>query len=295
MENSPFIILLPLFILAGFGYALTKIFDLSEDTLVRVLTDCFMPLLVFYSLYTSNLEARESLHIAGASTFVTAFLAFLCLLYCKITGQRYAVFTPPVIFGNSGFLGIPLMELWKGYAAVNMIVIYDQVMTFWIFTLGIAIVTGGLKSSGLKEMAKSPLLWAIVAGFTAAYTRIRIPAPVMEIVRFGGSGASALAAFLLGCSVSRRRIVFDVHIISGTLMRHAGGFLAGLLACGIFNIHGSARQIIIVASALPSAVFSFVLPVRYGIDSEHPGSMVLITTALGLVTVPLLLYLVNIL
>lgn len=294
MEGNPVIILIPLFVIAGFGYALTRAFDLSEDTLVRALTDCFMPLLVFYSLYTSNLAVGETLSIAGASSFSVVFLALLCWVYCKLTGQRYAEFSLPVIFVNSGFLGIPLMELWKGFAAVNMIVVFDQIQNFWIFTFGIAVVAGGVKSSGLKEIIKSPLLWAIAAGFTVSYLDIKLPGPVEEVARFGGTGASTLAAFLLGCSVAERRIKVGIHVIAGTLIKYVGGFIGGLIACRIFGFQGSTRQVVIVASALPSAVFTFVLPLRYGITSELPGSMVIFSTLAGVVLIPALLYLAGV-
>jgi predicted permease len=52
MIFSIFIIILPLFAAMGAGYGLSKLFELDENTLTRVLTDFFMPALVFFSLYS---------------------------------------------------------------------------------------------------------------------------------------------------------------------------------------------------------------------------------------------------
>jgi predicted permease len=70
MIIDAFLILLPLLILALGGYALSKIYPLSEETLIRVVTDFFMPVLVFYSLYTSDIDLAKTLKIFAGVSFV---------------------------------------------------------------------------------------------------------------------------------------------------------------------------------------------------------------------------------
>jgi len=294
MNLEPFIILLPLLVLSFLGFFLSGRFRLSEETLVRLLTDCLMPMLVFYSLVTARIESKEMITLAGISTLSVFLLLFLSWVYCRLTGMDIRVFAPPVVFMNSGFLGIPLMELWKGMAAINLIVIYDQVQTFWIFTLGIAIVTGGVSIAGAKEMVTSPLLWAICGGFFFRILGVSLPIPVLEVFRFGGSGASPVAAFLLGCSLSQRKPRITRHVWAGILLRFIGGFFIGFGICSLFKVADPLRSIIVVSSALPSAVFSFVLPLRYGLVSDHPGSVVVLSTLLGILVIPLLFILVEV-
>ncbi|MGB4407146.1 MAG: hypothetical protein WBI82_09845 [Sphaerochaeta sp.] len=47
------------------------------------------------------------------------------------------------------------------------------------------------------------------------------------------------------------------------------------------------RSIVLVASALPYAVFTSVLPIRYGVRSDYAGTMVIVSTILGIITIPL--------
>lgn len=159
MIINSFLILLPLILLALGGYLLSTFYSLSEDTLIRIVTDFFMPALIFYSLYTSDINLIKTLKLFGAVSFVLASLFVLSLFYCRLFKLDFKTFAPPILFMNSGFLGIPLMKLWGGFAAMNYIVIYDQIQTFYIFTLGIIIVTGGFTLVGIREMIKSPLLW----------------------------------------------------------------------------------------------------------------------------------------
>ncbi len=281
-----FIILLPLFLLCGGGFLLDRLFSLSEETLVRVVTDFFFPLLVFSSLYGAEVNGSDTVAILVSTVFVAAVMFLLSLCYCRIAGVNTREFISPIMFMNSGFLGIPLMKFLGGSEAVNLIVILDQIQTFIIFTFGIVIVTGGFTARGLREMAKSPLLWAIIAGFGCKYAGVVIPETLLSTIDFGGSAASALAIFTLGCSLSKRKMELDRHLAAGFLIRTFGGFFAGVAAVWIFRISGVTATVVIVASALPSAVFSFVLPLRYGVKPQFAGSLVFISTVLSVLTVP---------
>jgi len=249
-----------------------------------------------YALPQNTMARIRTVRVRTDSRFLPIRIVIICTLeflynkrWTKDEISRYV----PVVW-NTILFGIPLMELWKGFAAVNMIVVFDQIQDFWKFTMGIAIVSGGFSTSGFKEILKSPLLWAIISGCIVSCLGIRLPAPIEETVRFGGSGASVPATFLLGYSVAERCIKVDRHIIAGTLIKYIGGFLSGLAACRIFGITGITRQVVIVASSLPSAVFTFVLPLRYGLVSNLPGSLVIFTTVLGIVAIPALLYLAGV-
>jgi len=290
MIFESFLILLPMIVVVMGGYLVAMIFDISEESLIRVVTDFFMPMLVFYSLYTSGIDFLETLKLTGAVTFVLFVLLSLTFLYCRFFRLDFKAMAPPIAFMNSGFLGIPLMKLWGGLGAMNLIVIYDQVQTFYIFTVGIMIVTGGMTFSGLREMLKAPLLWSIVLGFIFKYSEISIPDSLLNVFRFGGSGAPVLATFALGCSLKKHEFKGDWHLLAGLLFRFVLGFSAALIAVYLFGITGTASTVVLVASSLPSAVFSVVLPLRYGVDARYAGSMVIVSSVLSILVIPLVFY-----
>jgi hypothetical protein len=157
--------------------------------------------------------------------------------------------------------------------------------------LGILIVTGGLTVKGLGEMVKSPLLWAIVAGFLWNFLPIPFPPVLSNTFQFAGTAATALATFALGASLCGKKLELSVHLFAGLILRVVGGFLAGLAAVHIFSLTGVIKSVVLAASALPSAVFAFVLPERYGVKAEFSGALVLISTLLGVVTIPLVFWL----
>ena len=291
MEFESLNILLPLFLLIAGGYVISRVFTISEGPLVRVVTDFFMPLLVLHSFCTTTIPVDQIYRLIGVVTALIFIFLLISWLYCKASNISFKGFAPPLLFMNSGFLGIPLMKVWGGLAAMNVIIIYDQIQTFYIFTLGIMIVTGSYRMTGLLEMARSPLIWAILVGFWLNLTGVEVPSTILKTLQFGGEAAPALAIFCIGMVLNRYKVSFNRHVWAGVFIRIVVGFLFGLLLVRVFGFTGMASTVIVIASALPSAVFSVVLPIRYGVDGTYAGSILIISTVLSLVTLPILFYL----
>jgi len=290
-----FIILLPLFILISSGFIMGRLAKLSEDTLVRVLTDFFMPVLVFSSLYRSPVSAGDMKNLSGAVLVMVIITLTAALIYARLTGIDKRPFIPPIIFMNSGFLGIPVMQLWGGNRAMNIIIIYDQIQTFLIFTLGYLILEGGFSIQGIKASIKSPILWAVITGFSANILNIPIPEVLLGTLSFAGSAALPLAAFVLGHSLSgRKKETVSIHVFGGIFLRVVIGFLSGIIAVKIFGLTGIIKTVIIVTGALPAAIFAYILPARLGFNSSTPREIVIISTILGVITIPLSFYLAEI-
>jgi hypothetical protein len=282
-----FVQLLPILLLILGGHLVNKIHRIEVNTLVKLVADFFMPLLIFHSLYYSDLQGTLVLGIAGATTLIVVLNTLFSYLYTRVAHIDPRGFMPGTIFMNSGFLGIPLMKLWGGAMAMNLIVMFDQIQTIYIFTLGIFIITGGISTKSLKTMMLSPILWAILLGFFVKLFQIPVWQPLLDTCEFGGNAGPPLATFALGVSLASTKLHFNRHILFAILLRVVGGFLFGYVGTLLFNITGLARTVVIVASSLPAAVFTSVLPLRYGVDSEYAGSIVILSTIAGIFTIPL--------
>lgn len=284
---STILILLPLFLVVAAGFLLARIFRIEEESLIRVLTDFFMPLLVFASLYESTIGPAELGKLFGATTLMILLLLLAAYIYAGAARINPRGFSMPIVFMNSGFLGIPLMKLWGGVDAMNIIIVFDQIQTLYIFTLGFLIIRGGINREAIRSSLGSPILWAVVLGFTFNLTGASLPEPLLETCRFGGAAAPPLAAFVLGISLNSRKPVLDRHLVAGMFLRTVAGFLIGLAVVRIFRFQGLTATVLMVTGALPGAVFSYVLPARYGIDCERAQAIVAATSALSVFTVPL--------
>ncbi|PKL28105.1 MAG: hypothetical protein CVV46_08040 [Spirochaetae bacterium HGW-Spirochaetae-2] len=287
MFIETFLQLLPILLISTGGFFMTRSHPFDLSLLVKLIVDFFMPMLVFHSLYFSDLQGSLMVGILGSTTVIVGLLSLATYAYARIAKIDARDFMPPGIFMNSGFIGIPLMRLWGGLSAMGVIVVFDQILTIYVFTLGILIITGGLSTKSVLNMLKSPLLWAICAGFFVRIAGITLPHSVLATLEFGGDAAPPLAAFVLGGTLNNDKLTVNRHILAGVFIRLVGGFAFALLATRIFGITGVARTVLIVGSTLPSAVFTSVLPLRYGIRSQYAGPIVMLFTILGVVTIPI--------
>ena len=129
------------------------------------------------------------LDLAGATTLIVILLTLSSFLYATLFKLDKRAFMPSLIFMNSGFLGIPLLQLWGGTPAMNIIVIYDQIQSIFIFTLGILIITGGITRKSLATIVKiSHLMGCFLQDFFLL-TAISIPSALVTTFEFAGSAA----------------------------------------------------------------------------------------------------------
>lgn len=288
-------ILSPLVLLIVGGFLMASFISVSEATLVRVVSDFFMPLLIFHALYLSTVEADSIVLLSASVVIVLVVLMAVATLYALLTGVDRRAFSLPVLFMNSGFLGIPLMQLWGGASAMNLIIIYDQISTIFLFTLGIFMAAGGVSARGMRGVVTSPMLWALVAGFAFRFLSIPLPTVVLSSFEFAGNAAPPIAAFALGASLAHQQVRVDVHILAGVLFRFFVGFAAALLAAEVLGLKGEIRTVVLVASALPAAVMSYVLPVRFGTDASHARTVVVVSTFLSFLWIPVVFHLASLL
>ena len=174
---------------------------------------------------------------------------------------------------------------------MNLIIIYDQVSTVFLFTVGIFMAAGGFSARGMRGVATSPMLWALIAGFLFRFLQIPLPSVLLSSFEFAGTAAPPVAAFALGASLSHEKVRLDVHILTGVFFRFFVGFAAALLSAEVLGLEGELRTVVLVASALPAAVMSYVLPARFGTDASHARTVVVLSTFLSFLWIPVLFHL----
>jgi len=123
---------------------------------------------------------------------------------------------------------------------------------------------------GLKPLSPViPVFILIAIGFLfARYRKISLE-PATEIVVYLGAPCLVLT------SLASRPL-----------------FAAACLTVALLGIEGINRRVILFYGSLPSAVINFVLTEKYSRDPELAASIILLSTLLSLVSVPLVFWLI---
>ncbi len=154
------------------------------------------------------------------------------------------------------------------------------------FSLGLAVVSG----EGLSwRLLRHPILISVVVAVVMLVFQIRLPAWLQNSVALIGDLTIPMMLITLGVSLSQLR----VRDAGGGLVFAAARLLLGFgvawLVCELAGVEGVLRGVILIQSTMPVAVFNYLLAQTYRQGPETVAAMVVFSTLLSFLTLPLLL------
>ncbi|HHY60799.1 MAG TPA: AEC family transporter [Clostridia bacterium] len=276
----------------------------AHPVLSSLLYNVTSPCLIFTSLAAGpGLEAlREGLVMVGvafAYCGIACLLAFFFLRRVPAGDATSGVAAFSSIFGNTGFMGIPLSYLVFGPPGVVLSTLYDQVHNLFMYTVGVSIL--GVKGRNLGETLvrrlQEPPLLGFMAGLAVLLSGVTLPDPVLRPVKMLGDTTAALAMFTVG-----QFLVLDGFRRGDRLKKLLLVVSLRLLVfpCAVLGLTSrlplspTVKGVLVIMAASPTAVMSAVLSQRYGKDYEFAVMAVVTTTALTVVTMPLIMSLLGV-
>ena len=192
-----------------------------------------------------------------------------------------------MVFGNTSYLGYPVALFAFGMDGLSRAVVYDMMNSLVIFSLGIYIVH---HKNELQEAFKVPLLYAVVIGLAVNLLQIPVPDLVFTPIELIGMITIPLALLVLGYKLTEIKISAVKIALLASVFRIGGGVLVALMIINLLSIDGLVKDIIVLQAAMPSAVMAMILAAKYNRDASLVASVVLITTVLSVISIPLILY-----
>ena len=107
-----------------------------------------------------------------------------------------------------------------------------------------------------------------------------------------GGVAIPMMLISLGVAMARLKIAGFGRALFLSVLRIGGGFAIGLAIAEIAGLHGAARGVLLMQSAMPVAVNNYLLAQRFNRNPSEVAGTVVVSTALSFATLPLLLYFV---
>lgn len=285
-------IVLPAFLViaAGFLFSRTKKIDISSinDLVVYVTTPC----LIISSLsdFTMNPSVTAKIFLSmSAVIFATIIIGGALTKTFRLDSR---VYLPPVVFANTGNLGLPLCLFAFGQYGFNIAILCVVSAMLLHYTAGILILDSG--RNHLREIFRLPLIYATVAGIIINSVGFDIPVVIERPVALLGDITIPAMLFSLGYKLSEMKISrLWLSFFFGSA-RIFLGVILGVVFVNMFGLKGVEAKVVILECAMPPAVFNFVLAEKYGRDSETVASIIVAGTAVSLLVLPFVIsYLVN--
>jgi len=301
-----FTVILPVFLVIGFGYVVAwrgMIDGGAVDGVMRFAQNFAVPVLVFQSIAQMDLTADFSPAMLGAF-YAGAFASFAA----GWAGARHLFGRSPedcvsigfvCLFSNSLLMGVSITEraygaqaLTGNYAiiALHSPLLYTFGITLMEFTRarGLRLSVGRVAMRALTGVLRTPLVIGILAGFAVnllMQAGLVLPEGFWAAVTMMARAALPAALFGLGGVLLRYRPAGDAGAIAMccacALLLHPAITFGFGRALGLDTV---ALRSSVVTAAMPPGINAYLFASMYASAQRVAASTVLIATALSVLT-----------
>jgi malonate transporter and related proteins len=299
-------VILPVFVLIGFGFAAARFGALSPAAVDGIMTfaqSFALPVLLFRAIAGLDLSAAYDLRLLAAF-FLGAASAFAVVFtvarwgFCRSLPESVAAGFAGY-FSNSLLLGLPITERAYGTDALAGNYAILSVHAPLLYSCGIIAMVlaksqgqapqgaGALAKAALRNILTQPLVIGILCGFALNLSGLSLPSFADSAAKMLASAAIPAALFGLGGVLLRYRPQGEGRLIAlvalGSLIIHPSVTYA--LGKWGFALDTAALRSATVTAAMAPGVNAFLFANMFAIGRKTAASAVLIATGASILTI----------
>jgi predicted permease len=286
---------LPIFIVAGVGFALARVLGADVRSLSRITFNALSPCLVFHLLMASGMGAGDIARmtaVASVAVLGIGVVARAAVAPFRLDRPALAAFLLVVMFSNAGNYGLPVVLFAFGREALAHASVYFVVNAVLTFTVGVFLASAGRRSLGraLSGVLRVPAVYAVAAAGVVMATGAAVPVPLMRPIELLSGAAVPAMLLVLGMQLERgswpeRPGLVALAVALCLLVTP----LIAVAAADVFRLSGAARQAAVLQSAMPSAVLTTILALEFDVAPSFVTACVVLSTLVSPFTVTILI------
>ena len=285
--------LVPVGFIISIGFIASRTLTLERQTLSQLAIYILSPALIAGGLYRTTLSAASTTGLL-AGLAITSFL-----IYIIVWGASQLFKLPPLeqksliastLFGNVGNLGLPFITFALGEAGLERAIVYLIGSSILIFGIGPALIKGGGIDIGLRLTLKMPLFWAMLSGLILRMLAVELPWRLDDGIKMLGNTAIPVALILLGMQLANTRFQVGIYELCAAAVRLLAAPAIACLVGRALNLEGLDLQVLVLQSAMPTAVYTVVLVTQFGGDPSRVARTVVVSTLMSFLTLPPILW-----
>lgn len=311
-----------IFILIGIGLLLYKKKMLSEMTskqISGIIVNVTNPALLICSAFQDGpkVSVPELGMALGFYLLIYAILiavSFLIPRILRVPDMYHYAYQMLTIFGNVGFIGIPLASAVLGAESLIFVSIYNLIFNILIYTFGISLLQKAeakqlsakqsmaedsvISSADLSATVASPLWKKLInAGTISAAATIifylcdfHVPSIIPSTLNYMGQATTLLSMLVLGASVAQmtfKDIFSHPKLYGFTLMRQILVPIGCVLLLRPFIQSPLVLNTMALMLAVPAGNMPLMLSKQLHVETDTISQGIILTTILSLVTIPI--------
>lgn len=297
-------IILPVFLVAGIGMWFGRRFDPDQTTFSRLAIYLLMPSLILDSLSHSQLDWGEMGQVGMVVFLLAAISTPLGWLFSRTQTQldrpSQSAFLLSAVLINTGNYGLPVIDFAFGAQGLERGAVVVVCTTMVSYSLGVYLASWGQASvwESLKNVFRTPLLYAAILGLLLNILNIPLPLPIERGIGLLSQATVPIILLLLGIQLGQVRAIHQFGERLGAVLWASGFRLVGVpclvyAITWVLGIHGLTQQVLLIQLSMPTAVNAALLATEFGSDREFINQVILITTIGSIPTLSVLLALVR--
>ena len=277
----------PVFLLAGAGFAWDRLgFEYRMAFVTRLTMSLAIPCLIFTALMETEIEPAALGTVSLAAIAAYGALGAAMWAIVRGAGLNLRTYLAPLVFGNTGNIGLPLAFFAFGAEGLGFAVVVFAISAILVFTFGVWIVAGG---GNPGRVLREPIVAASVLGLLFLWQGWQTPVFLTNTLTLLGQAGIPLMLITLGVAVARlpRDKLAGPVILSllKATLSVAMAWAVGLL----FGLGPVPFAILVLQIGTPVAVTSYLLAERYKADPGAVAGLVVVSTLIAVVQFPVLL------
>ncbi|WP_016916109.1 AEC family transporter [Vreelandella stevensii] len=278
--------LLPVFLIAGCGAAYGRYRSPDIGSLNTLNMELFVPLLVFAVLADRQAPLADYAWLATAAAVVVLGSGLVLWPVAKWLSLDIKVFLPPMMFNNSGNMGVPLLVLAFGPEALPAAVVVFIIEMLLHFSVGLYMLD---PRTSLWRMLRMPIVAASVAGLLVNVGGVALPSWLLEAMHMLGGICIPLMLFALGVRLLEIDFSDWRTGLLGAVLCPLSGLVVALPLMWLLPLNPLQTAVLLVFAVLPPAVLNYLVAEQYKLEPHKVASLVLIGNLGSLVVMPLAL------
>jgi predicted permease len=244
------------------------------------------PCLMMSTLLKSEIDLGTAARIVAAPILLITVMGLIGWGMSRALKLPAKIYAPVLMFPNSGNMGVALCLFAFGQDGLAYAVTYFATMAGLQFSVGVSIASGKLSVKGLFT---NPVLISIALSGVLMALHVHPPQWTMNVMGLLGGLMIPLMLLSLGTALAKLRVASVGRNLGFSLMRLGGGFVVGFAIATLLGLEGAARGSVIIQSAMPIAVFTYMFAEQFGNEPEEVAAMVFISTIISFISLPFLI------
>ena len=279
-------IVFPVFAIVAVGYLYGRWRRPDMTAANQLNMTVLMPALIFGVLSGKDFNIDQYGALAVAAALVVLGSGLLALPVARRARVSAKTFVPPMMFTNSGNIGLPLAVFAFGEQALPAAVVLFIVENGLHFTLGTWLMD---RRAHWLQVLRQPIVVATLAGVGFALLHWSLPRPAGAAIDLLGQAAIPLLLFSLGARLTSIDLRDWRLGVLGAVVCPLTGVLMVLLVKPFLDLSAAQTALLIVFGALPPAVFNYLMAEQYRQEPGQVASIVMIGNLGALVSIPIAL------